>query len=164
VQEFGTSIPPITGGFGTDLRFKGFTFSGFFSYAAKTYRVNNLEFFVENPGFLQFGFNQARTLNFWQKPGDIANVQSPLYQNQFSSKLIQDASFLRLRNVTLSYNLPSNALSRMKYFSSVRIYVTGQNLLTWTKWRGYDPEDNDNISLNEFPNPRAFTAGIDISF
>jgi hypothetical protein len=52
----------------------------------------------------------------------------------------------------------------MKYFSSVRIYVTGQNLLTWTKWRGYDPEDNDNISLNEFPNPRAFTAGIDISF
>ncbi|HEU4470562.1 MAG TPA: SusC/RagA family TonB-linked outer membrane protein, partial [Flavisolibacter sp.] len=77
VQEFGTWVPPYTGGFGTDLRVKGFSFSAFFNYAAKTYRVNNLEFFMENPGFLQSGFNQARSMNFWKRPGDVASTQSP---------------------------------------------------------------------------------------
>lgn len=164
VQDYGTWIPPYTGGFGSTLRYKGFDFSAFFSYAAKGYRVNNLEFFVESPNFLAQGINQARSLNFWKKPGDVAATQSPLYQNQFTSKLIQDASFLRLRNVTLSYTMPQSVLEKLKHFSSIRVYVLGQNLLTWTKWKGLDPEDDNNISLSEYPNPRAITAGIDISF
>lgn len=164
VQEYGTWIPPYTGGFGSNLRFKGFDFSLFFSYAAKNYRVNNLEFFLENPNFLSQGINQARSLNFWKRPGDVAATQSALYQNQFSSKLIQDASFLRLRNITMSYTFPSALLGNMKHFSSIRVYVLGQNLLTWTKWKGLDPEDDNNISLSEYPNPRAITAGIDITF
>lgn len=164
VQEFGTWIPPYTGGFGTSLSYKGFDISASFSYAAKTYRVNNLEFFVESTNFLAQGINQARSLNFWKKPGDVASSQSPLYQNQFTSKLIQDASFLRLRNVTLSYSMPNTVLEKLKHVSSIRIYMVGQNLLTWTKWKGLDPEDDNNISLSEYPNPRAITAGIEVRF
>lgn len=164
VQDFGTWIPPITGGFGSSLRYKNFDFSLFFNYADQTYRVNNMEFFVQNPGFLQQGLNQDAGLRFWQKPGDIANVQSPLYQNNFSSRLIQDASWLRLRNVTLSYTLPASVAGRTGFISNARFYVTGLNLLTWTTWRGLDPEDNNNISGSEYPNPRGITAGLEIAF
>jgi len=164
VQEFGTWIPPVTGGFGSNLRVRNFDFSVFFNYASKTYRTNNMEFFMQNPGFLQQGLNQDAGYTFWTKPGDNTNVQSPLYQNNFSSRLIQDASWLRLRNITISYTLPENITSRAKFLSNARFYVSGQNLLTWTKWRGLDPEDSNNLSDTEYPNPRAVTAGIEITF
>ncbi len=164
VQDYGTSIPVITGGFGSNLTFKNFDFSLFFNYAAKTSRVNNMEFFVQSPAFLQQGVNQDAGYTFWTKPGDIANVQSPLYQNNFSSRLIQRADWLRLRNVTLAYTLPQNILERAKYISNARFYISGQNLLTWTKWRGLDPEDSNNISSTEYPNPRAITLGLELNF
>ncbi len=163
-QDYGTWMPRITGGFGANVKFKGFELTAQFSYAKETYRVNNLEFFVENPSFLVGGFNQAASFNFWTKPGDITSTQSPAYQNSFSSKYIQDASFLRLRTLMLSYQLPKNITGKLKHISNARFYIMGQNLLTWTKWRGYDPEDDNNISLSEFPNPRAITAGVDITF
>jgi TonB-linked SusC/RagA family outer membrane protein len=164
VQTHGTWIPPVTGGFGSSLRYKNFDFSVFFNYASNTTRVNNMEFFMQNPGFLQQGLNQDAGYTFWTKPGDIANVQSPLYQNNFSSRLIQDASWVRLRNITASYTLPESVIRRAKFLSNARFYVTGQNLLTWTHWRGLDPEDSNNISSTEYPNPRAITAGIEVNF
>jgi TonB-linked SusC/RagA family outer membrane protein len=164
VQDYGTWVPSVTGGFGSSLRYKGFDLSVFFNYAMNTTRTNNMEFFVQNPGFLQQGVNQDANYTFWTKPGDIATVQSPLYQNNFSSRLIQDASWLRLRNVSLSYTFPTSILSKTRVFSEARIYVQGQNLLTWTKWRGLDPEDDNNISSTEYPNPRAITAGVEIKF
>jgi hypothetical protein len=67
--------------------------------------------------------------------------------------------------VTLAYTLPSTLLDRVKFISSARVFVQGTNLYMWTKWRGMDPEAGPvNINLSEFPNPRAFTAGLDISF
>ncbi len=164
VQQWGTFYAPYTGGFNSQLSFKGFDISVLFSYQYGSTRVNNLEFFVENPGgFLLQGFNQARSLDFWKKPGDVTRVQSPLYQNNFTSKYIQDASFLRLRNLTVAYTLPSSVISKLK-ISNARFYMAGQNLAVWTKWKGYDPEDDNNISLSEFPNPRAITAGVEITF
>lgn len=164
VQDYGTSIPPYTGGFGTNLRYKGFDLSAFFSYAAGHYLVNNWEYFLESPNFLGAGINQAKSLDFWKQPGDVASSASPLYQNQFTSKLIQDASFLRLRNVTLSYSMPASVITKLRHISNIRVYLVGQNLLTWTKWKGLDPENDSNLSLGEYPNPRALTAGIDITF
>jgi len=164
VQEYGTWIPPVTGGFGTSLRFKNFEASAFFNYAAKTKRVNNMEYFMQNPSFLQQGLNQDAGYTFWSKPGDVASIQSPLYQMNFSSRLIQDASWMRLRNAQLSYTVPQNILGKVKHISEARVYVLGQNLITWTKWRGLDPEDSNNISGTEYPNPRAITVGLDIRF
>ena len=164
IQEYGTWIPSVTGGFGTSLRFKNLEASAFFNYAANTSRTNNMEFFLQNPGFLQQGLNQDAGHTFWTKPGDVATVQSPLYQMNFTSKLIQDASWLRLRNVQLSYTIPQNVLGKLKHLSEARIYALGQNLITWTKWRGLDPEDSNNISSTEYPNPRAFTIGLEVRF
>lgn len=166
VQNFGTYFAPYQGGFGTSGTFKGFDIQVFFSWQSGSKRLNNLEFFVENPAsFLSSGLSQAASLNFWKGPGDVnATTQGPLYASQFSSKLIQDASFLKLKNITFGYTLPQEALAKTKVISSLRFYVTGTNIYTWTKWKGYDPEDDNNISLSEFPNPRTFTAGIDVTF
>ncbi len=125
-----------------------------------------MEYFTENPvGFLSGGYNQSSTLNFWQQPGDIVSTPSPLYGTDFSSKIIHDASFLRLRDLTVSYTIPRDLLQKVKYVSNVRFYVQGSNLFMWTKWRGMDPEAGaTNLNLSEFPNPRTVTAGLDITF
>ncbi|MFC4263231.1 SusC/RagA family TonB-linked outer membrane protein [Ferruginibacter yonginensis] len=165
-QNWGTYFAPYQGGFGTKGNFKGFDFDVFFSYQQGSKRVNNLEFFVENPAsFLAAGLNQSASLNFWKGPGDVnATTQSPNYAVNFSSKYIQDASFIRLKTISIGYTLPTSTLSKTKVVSAMRFYLAAQNVYTWTKWKGYDPEDDNNISLSEFPNPRSITLGLDISF
>jgi len=85
--------------------------------------------------------------------------------------MLEDGSFLRVKTVTLSYELPLNKLTSA--FKAATIYVTAQNLLTFTKYSGYDPEvnsfDNSNqLSLgtdyNAYPNYRTFLAGVRFSF
>jgi TonB-linked SusC/RagA family outer membrane protein len=166
VQRWGTYEAPWKGGFGPVLRYKNLEFSALFSWQSGATKVDNLEFFVENPvGFMSGGYNQSSDLNFWKKPGDVASTPSPLFTTNFSSKIIHDASFIRLRDVQLSYTLPNSVTEKLKFISRARFYVTGTNLFIWTKWRGMDPEAGaTNINLSEFPNPRGITGGIDISF
>ncbi len=111
------------------------------------------------------GYNQSSDLNFWKKPGDIVTTPGAQYSVNFSSKFIHDASFMRLRDVTLSYTLPSAALNKLKFVSNARFFVQGSNLFMWTHWRGRDPEAGAvNLNISEYPNPRAFTAGLHITF
>ena len=100
----------------------------------------------------------------WQKPGDNAFFQSPAYDRGFSSSDIQDAKFLRFRNLSVAYQIPELNIGNTRLVKSARFYIEGHNLAIWSPWRGPDPEDNNNISLNEFPNSRAIVAGIDITF
>jgi TonB-linked SusC/RagA family outer membrane protein len=166
VQEFGTWEAPWRGGFGTTVRYKGFEVSTLFSWQKGANKYDNLQYFMENPnGFLAFGYNQANTLKFWQKPGDNSTSESPRYTTSFSSRFIRSADFLRWRDLTVSFNMPQNILERTKFISRARFFVQGTNLLIWTKWQGMDPEAGaTNLNLNEFPNPRAVTVGLDISF
>ncbi|RYF37474.1 MAG: hypothetical protein EON97_01160, partial [Chitinophagaceae bacterium] len=111
VQKFGTWEAPWKGGFGTRVKYKGFDLDVLFSWQDGATKVDNMEYFMENPvGFLSGGYNQSSDLKFWQQPGDIVSTPSPLYSTAFSSKIIHDASFVRLRDVTLSYRLPKNVL------------------------------------------------------
>jgi TonB-linked SusC/RagA family outer membrane protein len=167
VQTFGTWEAPWKGGFGANIKYKGFELATLFSWQRGANKVDNMEYFTENPvGFLGSGYNQSSDLHFWTQPGDAgATTPSPLYPTSFSSKIIHDASFMRLREISLSYAVPSSMLKKLKYVSNVRAYVQGNNLAIWTKWRGRDPEAGaTNINLSEFPNPRTITAGFDITF
>lgn len=166
VTDFGTWEAPWKGGFGTNLRYKGFDLNVLFSWQQGANKVDNLEYFVENPnGFLAFGYNQSSDLRFWTKPGDVVSTPSPVYGTNFSSKIIHDASFVRLRDVVLSYSIPKTVLDKTRFISNARVFVQGSNLFMWTKWRGMDPEAGAvNINLSEFPNPRAFTGGVSITF
>ena len=166
VQQFGTWEAPYKGGFGLNARYKSFDLSMLFSWQRGGTKVDNMEYFVENPvGFMANGYNQSSDLNFWQQAGDVTNTPSPLYGTNFSSKIIHDASFLRMRDLRLGYTLPKTIINKIKFVSNMSCYVQASNLFIWTKWRGYDPEAGaTNINLSEFPNPKTITAGLDINF
>lgn len=165
VAEFGTYNAPWIGGFNTSVRFKGLALEAFFTFQEGFSRFNNQDFFQLNHAFALQGFNlRQEMLNMWMQPGDVTNIQSPLYQRQFVSKDIQDASYLRFRNLILSYNFGQNLVNNLRVLSGVRVFLQAQNLYTWTNWTGFDPEDDDNIAQYEYPTPRIFTAGLTVAF
>ncbi|NMM50691.1 SusC/RagA family TonB-linked outer membrane protein [Marinigracilibium pacificum] len=161
---FGTSQPPITGGFFSAWTFKGLKLDAFFTFAHGYSRYNNQLFFSENPNFVNF--NLSKKMNtMWKEPGDITEIQSYEYERQFSSKDIEDASFLRLRNVRLSYSFSEKLLEKTKgLFQGLDIYVQGQNLMTWTEFTGFDPEDGNNIATFEYPASKVYSVGLSVKF
>jgi hypothetical protein len=100
----------------------------------------------------------------WRQPGDQVYFQSSNYDRGFTSADLQDAKFLRFRNLNFAYNLPALSIKGVKILNSARFYVQLQNIYIWSPWRGPDPEDNNNISLNEYPNPKMFVTGLDVNF
>lgn len=165
--KFGTYLPKHVGGFTADFRFGNFTLSALFSYQFDVVRSNNIENWVTRgtPGY-HTSVNASRRLltQQWMKPGDNAWYQSSAYDRDFTSSDLQDAKFLRFRNLNVAYQVPQVMLHGVKIIKSAKLYVQAQNLWVWSPWRGPDPEDGNNISLNEFPNPRMVVAGIDINF
>ncbi len=162
-----TYYAPLNGGFTTNFSYKGITLSAFFNWVANRYVMNNMRFFTENPNISYVAtWNQSKKVhNRWREPGDvtdIARADIPVQVN--SDQWIDDASFVRLKNVTISYAVPSSILKRTNVIKSARIYVQGQNLLTWTKFEGYDPEDDTNVTFGRYPTARQFTFGLDFSF
>ncbi|NGP87871.1 SusC/RagA family TonB-linked outer membrane protein [Fodinibius halophilus] len=161
VAEHGTWLPPVTGGFGFDFSWKNLSIRSQFNYTYGNKIFNNQSYFQENHAFSQFNQREIM-LDMWQKPGDVTEIQSNKYARQFSSKDIEDGSYLRLRNVMVSYSLPTSLIG--KYFDNVRLFVQGQNIYTWTAFTGFDPEEGNNIAQYSYPLPRMYTAGIDIKF
>ncbi len=160
--EFGTFIPTFTGGATLDITWKNISISALLSTAQNVKRYNNESFFYETTNS-NVGFNKSvDMLNSWQKPGDITNFQRIGTARQFSSRDIRDASFIRFRNLQVGYNF---IIKNEKIgIRSIRFWAQGQNLFTWTKWQGFDPEESNNIATYEFPNPRTYTMGLDINF
>lgn len=173
----GNPNPDIIGGFSSTLNYKtidfSFTFQG--QWGAQLY--NNAGQYQET-GFGNGLDNQDEYVynNRWQNPGDVTDVpQARLFTNNghsTSTRYLQDADFIRLRNLTLGYSLPNQTLERLG-MSRVRIYVSGLNLLTFTDYRGYDPESsnddgntNTNVGSTFYSSPpaRVYTMGVNLSF
>ncbi|MFC6859885.1 SusC/RagA family TonB-linked outer membrane protein [Zunongwangia atlantica] len=157
--------PPLNGGFGLNADYKGFYFQTHFAFSVGKNLINNDRYFFENPN--QFpGFNQTtRVLDYWQEPGDQTLFpRADVQFTQFDSRLIEDASFLRMKTLTIGYNLPSSLLDNTGFMKGAKVYLTGRNLLTWTDYLGPDPEVDSNIGLGTNPNTKQFTFGIDLQF
>lgn len=167
--EQNTGIPryaPMAGGFGLNAGFKGFTLQADFSYAIDKYLINNDRYFYENPNVFS-SFNMSKSvLDYWKEPGDVARFPGfdVAQFTQFDSRLIENASFMRLKNLTVSYSLPADLLRRSGILSAVRIYLTGRNVFTVTGYTGPDPEVDSNLTLGAYPNSKQFSAGIEITF
>jgi TonB-dependent starch-binding outer membrane protein SusC len=141
-QVIGDPTPDFIGGITNTLSYKGFDLNGFFQfvYGNDVYNLAGV-FMSTNGNDLD---NQTRDqLNRWRKPGDVSNVpQARLFEGngtRMSSRYVQDGSYIRLKTLTLGYTIPQSILDKIK-LRTARIYVTGQNLLTITKYEGWDPE------------------------
>ncbi|WP_316830451.1 SusC/RagA family TonB-linked outer membrane protein [Pedobacter aquatilis] len=163
VAEFGTYFAPYQGGFGPSIRFKGFDVTAFFTFMKGFSRFNNESYFITNTQTIS-SYNQTTDiLNYWTTPGQITQIPKLGSTRNFSSYDIRDASFLRFRNASLGYSFSPEVLKKIK-LGGLRIYAQGQNLYTWTKWQGFDPEDSNNLASFEYPASRKFTFGIDVKF
>jgi TonB-linked SusC/RagA family outer membrane protein len=165
--KFGTYLPKHVGGFNAEIRYKGFSIDALFSYQFDVVRSNNTRNWItRGTAGYHASVNASREMltRQWMKPGDNAYYQSPVYDRGFSSSDLQDAKFLRFRNLNVAYQIPAINVRGTSIIKGARFYVQGQNLAIWSPWNGIDPEDNNNISLNEYPNPKMFVTGIDINF
>lgn len=111
-------------------------------------------------------------LDYWTPTNTDTNIPrvivgDPNANSRDSDRFVEDGDFLKLQNVQLGYNIP---IDNSKYFSSARIYVSGQNVATFTKYKGYDPDFNNGglfsrgYDLGSFPNPRTFSLGVQVDF
>ncbi len=155
---------PWSGGFGTNAMWKGITLSADFAWALGKYAMNNDRYFYENS---QYGisYNQSVSmLDVWTHPGQVTDIPATTETLQMDDHLLENASFLRLKKITLGYNLPKNLLAKTKFISNVNVFVTGRNLLTFTNYTGYDPEPDSNVIQFNYPNTREFLFGCEITF
>jgi TonB-linked SusC/RagA family outer membrane protein len=165
----GESVPPVNGGIDNTVRVTlpgdmgRIDLSAFLVFVDGVDRLNNVRFFTENRNFGQF--NQTRAvLNAWRQPGNVTAI--PRYEaglTQFDSRLLEDASYVRLRNVVIGYTLPGSLTKKIK-LNNVRVYAQGQNLFTWTEFTNFDPENRSGVDVFQYPVPRAYTFGVQVQF
>lgn len=162
---------PYFGGFTNTFRYKNFTLSAFFNWVYGNEVYNNERTNIENPTYFVDGM-AASLLNAWQTPGQITEVPriqtvNGLTTSPFQSattRYIEDGSYLRLRNVMFSYNLPSDLVQNWG-MNNIRVYVQGQNLWTSTKFTGADPESaTGSFTGAVYPALRTYTVGLNVGF
>jgi len=172
LQIIGDAQPDFIYGFNSDMRYKNFSLRLLFNGVQGADVLNMNRFELESVSGVTTQL--ASVLDRWT-PENLSTTMprattSPDFR--FSSRQLEDASFLRLRNITLGYDLSADQLG-VDFFRSVRVYITGQNLLTFTSYSGYDPEVNtfagrDNLSLGidygTYPRAKAYLVGLNITF
>lgn len=168
----GNPHPDLIYGFNIALGYKNFDFSAFFQGTLGNDLWNGLKG-LSAPGAsnsLEDAYTKA-----WFKEGDQATYPKPSLLNannnyRASTWWVESGSFMRLQNIQLGYTLPSHILQNSKLLNSCRIYVSGQNLFTITRYSGMDPEIGAANALNlgydpiRYPSSRTVLAGINIQF
>ena len=155
---------PWAGGFGTTFSWKGLSLSAQFSWVADRWVINNDRYYQESNGRFQTYNQSVKLLDRWKEPGDISETPRHGEFMEFDDRLLEDASFLRLKNLMLSYQIPSNVIQRSGFIEGLRVYFQAQNLLTFTNFSGLDPEGVGNIYIAQYPMSRQFTFGLDLTF
>ncbi|WP_329905128.1 SusC/RagA family TonB-linked outer membrane protein [Porphyromonas pogonae] len=158
---------PINGGFGLSGSLKGFYMQADFAFTIGKHLIVNDAFFFENPNHWGRNFNQRKDVrDYWKKPGDVAKFPgfNKSRFTEFDSRMIQNASFMRMKTFTLGYNVPKSILSKQDVIKGAKVFFTGRNLLTFTKFEGPDPEIDSNLTLGANPNTKQVSVGVEINF
>jgi TonB-linked SusC/RagA family outer membrane protein len=174
----GNPHPDFTYGFNLNFGYKAFDLTVFIQGSQGNQIFNYLKYWTD---FNTFQGNRSKDMlyNSWKKSGDDAllprlNSQDGTSQ-QISTYFVEDGSYTRIKNVQLTYNFPSSILSKIK-LSSAQIYIQGQNLFTFTKYKGLDPDinlrasgtDNQDIHMGidegAFPVAKSYNIGLRLGF
>ncbi len=173
--EYGSPIPKFQGGFGTELKYKGISLKANFAFTSGNKIYNYFRRYVDHD-LQDVGFNVMMPRDdwsIWQQPGDIAN--HPLPQNASNSydpstRFIEDGSYLKIRNITLTYELPVTWLTNLK-LTGLAVSLSAENPYTFTNFWGQDPEvsiDPNNglpgYAEFKYPNNKQFVVGLHVRF
>lgn len=166
----GNPSPKFSGGFSNNFSYKGIDLNVFlqYSYGNKVFNFNRLILEGSNT----FGANQDVTFeNRWTP----TNQNNDVFRTRgggpsvYSDRIVEDGSYLRLKTVNLGYTLPASMLKKAR-FRSIRVYLSAQNLLTWTKYTGNDPEVSiyntaltPGVDYSAYPRAKVYTVGINLS-
>lgn len=170
----GNPHPDFTGGFTNEFSYKNFSLNAFlqFSYGNDIY--NNVAYY-RNDIFSYNNISREAFDNRWKEQGDVTSYprivrNDPMGNNsRVQSRWVEDGSYLKLKSVTLSYNFPKRLIEKI-HLDNLKLYVTGHNLITWTKYSGYDPDVdsfgglNIGVDYGAYPQCRSFQFGINIGF
>jgi TonB-linked SusC/RagA family outer membrane protein len=179
-QIVGNAAPKFFGGLTNTFSYGGFSLNVTASYQYGNDVYHRTREFVDSDG-AYFGFNMMRLEDDWtrwQNPGDNATHPKLAFNgnqlsNRLSSRYIEDGSFIRIRNITLGYAIPASALSKLR-LSSASVFVSADNLFTFTKFSGLDPEVNSFANTNyyqipgvsdfKYPINKQYLVGVQVSF
>ncbi|MFN3851209.1 MAG: SusC/RagA family TonB-linked outer membrane protein [Spirosomataceae bacterium] len=163
-QQFvgASPLPTVTGGLTNNFRYKNFDLSIFFNGVFGNYIYSN----TANAFFTKGSFANGRNVT----KDVVTSKEGPLNAPDVSTRFLEKGDFVRLQNLNLGYRVPMKS----KVFSNLKLFVTGQNLLTFTNYSGQDPEVSTNKSLNgipsfgidytAYPRARTWTIGANVSF
>lgn len=177
----GNSQPDFFGGWDNNFRYKGFDLNVLFNFIVGNQIFNHSRATYENLGWSRLGLgfplpdgnNHRLADNRWMEPGDVTDIPRASLTNvnwrEYSSRWLEDGSFLRLRMINLGYNFTPQRVERIGV-RSLRVFVQAQNLLTWTRYTGLDPEVSQNArdprlagsDFGTFPQTRSVSLGFNI--
>ena len=174
IVQLGNPYPDFHGGFAFRLSlFKSFSVRTAFHYKVGHDIVNETKMNLEN---MYYKNNQAISVNRrWREPGDITNIPRALYRDGYnwlgSSRFVEDASFLKLRFMSIAYNIPKKAMSNV-FLKDLNAFFTIYNLATWTNYTGQNPEVNVaskdvnyiGVDDSKTPPPMDFVIGLNFKF
>ena len=164
----GSPFPKFTYGLTNTVTFQGFDLSVFLQ-GVQGNKVYNLNRYLEEAALYGNANGGTRVLGRWTGPGTSNEVPraiagDPNQNLRVSTYYLEDGSYLRVKNLTLGYTLPANVMSRVGA-QQLRVYVSAQNLLTFTKYTGFDPEVSPSgVDRGIYPQARVFLAGLNLGF
>ncbi|MDP2159709.1 MAG: SusC/RagA family TonB-linked outer membrane protein [Flavobacterium sp.] len=161
------ALPDFQGGFGLNASYKGFFFDALFTYAIGAYKFDS-----DYDGMMDI-----RNANFFPVSTDLFNAWTPTNTEtnvprlnaanydagDISDRFLRSASYLRLRNLTVGYNVPARFLERSS-INTIRLRVQAENYFTFTNWKGFDPESYVTSQTGYYPTPKILTFGLDVNF
>lgn len=158
----------FTGGFGFNFNYSGFFFDTLFSFQQGGWIYDNLYDWQMNPAYAGNNLNvSADLLNAWTPTNTNTDVPALKAKNMGlqgqSDRFLFKSDFVRLKNISIGYNFTKNQLGNLPV-KAIKLFVQAENLYTWSKWKGYDPEPVTTYSLNVYPNPKTISVGLNVDF
>ena len=164
VQTGKSWVAPWSGGLSTTVAWKGLQLDVQFTGMFDRYMFNNERMWLEDPQ-ANGTYNLASSmLDMWMKPGDKTSIPAANAVRQSDTMWLEDASFVRLKYLQLSYTLPKNWLDQTGFIKGAKVFLVGRNLLTFTGYKGYDPEVNNTMTFGDYPNTRQYSIGAQLTF
>ncbi|MCM1109592.1 MAG: SusC/RagA family TonB-linked outer membrane protein [Clostridium sp.] len=173
IVYLGNCNPKLTGGFGFTVRWKQLSMNAFFNYRYGNKIINRARM---NAEAMENSYNQSIAVNYrWRKEGDLTEIPRAHYNGNVmayntlgSDRFVEDGSFLRFKYLTFNYAFDKDLLQHIR-LNSLNLYLTLNNLWTWTKYTGVDPElspDSRGICYDDSNTPRSqyFTFGVTVGF